>query len=109
MGSGLNGQRFRFVGYLPVSANERNPAITALERASRTGETQIFIETPYRSAALFDALLQQCVAATRLAVAVDLTGPREWISQRTIAEWRRQPPQARADLQKQPAVFCLLA
>jgi 16S rRNA (cytidine1402-2'-O)-methyltransferase len=109
MSSGLNGQRFRFVGYLPVPVDERNATITELERASSEGETQIFIETPYRSTTLFDALLQQCDAATRLAVAADLTGAREWVSQHTIAEWRRHAPKARSALQKQPAVFCLLA
>ena len=109
MSSGLNGQRFRFVGYLPVTAGERNAAITTLERVSRDGETQIFIETPYRSATLLAALLQQCNRATRLAVAVDLTGAHEWVRQRTISEWRRHADDAQFALQKQPAVFCLLA
>lgn len=109
MGSGLNGQRFRFVGYLPIAAAERDAAIAALERESKDGETQIFIETPYRSAVLFDALLQQCATTTRVAVAVDLTGDGESVAQRTVAEWRKQPADALPALIKRPAVFCLLA
>ena len=84
MASGLDGQRFRFVGYLPINADERAAAIRALERESRRGETQVFIETPYRNAALFEALLQQCRPATRLAVAVDLTGGGESAQQCTV-------------------------
>ncbi len=109
MGSGLNGQRFRFVGYLPIAAAQRNAAISALERESKDGETQVFIETPYRSETLFDALLQQCAPTTRLAVAVDLTGDGESMTQRTVGEWRKQPVDARPPLAKRPAVFCLVA
>ncbi|MGH6609178.1 MAG: SAM-dependent methyltransferase, partial [Burkholderiaceae bacterium] len=60
-------------------------------------------------AALFGALLQHCSPATKLAVAVDLTGAEESISQRSVAEWRRQSPNARPSLEKRPSVFCLLA
>jgi 16S rRNA (cytidine1402-2'-O)-methyltransferase len=109
MASGLNGQRFRFVGYLPIAAAERAAAIHALEAESKGGETQIFIETPYRNAAMFDALLQHCQPATRLAVAVDLTGDGESVQQRTVKEWRARPADARPPLNKRPAVFCLLA
>ncbi len=108
MASGLNGQRFRFVGYLPVAAEARAMAIRALERDSKPGETQIFIETPYRNAALFDALLRECQPTTRLAVAIDLTGAHEFVQQRTVKQWRAQPLDARPPLSKQPAVFCLL-
>jgi len=109
MASGLDGQRFRFVGYLPITANERIAAIQALERESSRGETQIFIETPYRNAALFEALLQHCQPATRLAVGVDLTGDSEFAQQQTVREWRSRPPTARPPFVKRPAVFCLLA
>jgi 16S rRNA (cytidine1402-2'-O)-methyltransferase len=107
MASGLNGQRFRFCGYLPVAAAERSARIAALERDSRNGETQIFIETPYRSDAMFDALLVTCAAGTRLAVAVDLTGPGEFARMQSIADWRSESP--RPQLGRRPAVFCLLA
>lgn len=108
MASGLNGQRFRFVGYLPIAVEARSAAIRAIERESKAGETQIFIETPYRNAALFDALLLHCQPTTRLAVAVDLTGASEFVQQRTVKEWRTQPLDARPPFTKQPAVFCLL-
>ena len=107
MASGLDGQRFRFHGYLPVPAQERNAALKVLEResAART-ETQVFIETPYRSAAMFDAMLASCTPSTRIAVAVDLTGAGEFVGMRTAEQWKaaERPP-----LQRQPAVFCLLA
>lgn len=108
MASGLNGQRFRFVGYLPIAAEERAASIRALEGESRRGETQMFIETPYRNVALFEALLQQCKPATRLAIAVDLTGGSEFVQQRTVEQWRAQRVEASSALVKQPAVFCLL-
>ena len=109
MASGLNGQRFRFVGYLPIAAAERAAAIHALEAESKGGETQIFIETPYRNTSMFDALLQHCQPATHLAVAIDLTGDAEYVQQRTVKEWRARRADARPPLNKQPAVFCLLA
>jgi 16S rRNA (cytidine1402-2'-O)-methyltransferase len=107
MGSGLNGQSFRFHGYLPVPAAERAQRLQALERDSRSGETQIFIETPYRSTAMFDAIVATCTAGTRLAVAADLTGPSEFVMTRSIAEWRAvagPPP-----IDRRPVVFSLLA
>jgi 16S rRNA (cytidine1402-2'-O)-methyltransferase len=108
MASGLNGQHFRFVGYLPIAAEERASAIRALESKAKS-ETQIFIETPYRNVALFDALLQHCRPTTRLAVAVDLTGEREFVRQCTVEQWRAETSAARSSLAKRPAVFCLLA
>ena len=106
MASGLNGQRFRFHGYLPVPAIDRSRRLVALERDSRAGETQLFIETPYRCAAMFDALLTSCAPGTRLTVASDLTGPTEFVQTRTIAEWKRaqRPP-----VERRPTVFLLLA
>jgi 16S rRNA (cytidine1402-2'-O)-methyltransferase len=102
--SGLEGQRFRFVGYLPASAPERRAALAELERVSaRDAETQIFIETPYRNEALLADLLQTCRASTRLAVAADLTGPGEFIRMASIGAWR-----AKADpIGRRPAIFLL--
>lgn len=108
MACGLNGQRFRFVGYLPIAADQRATAIRSLERESRSGETQIFIETPYRNMTLFDALLAECAASTRLALTVDVTGENALIEQRTVGEWRTRPAEP-ATLAKRPAVYCLLA
>jgi 16S rRNA (cytidine1402-2'-O)-methyltransferase len=106
MASGLEGQRFRFVGYLPAESGARRDAIGELEKVSaRERETQVFIETPYRNDALLADLLHGCRPTTRLAIAIDLTSPRESIAMRPIAEWRRTS----AVLGKRPAVFLLLA
>ena len=108
MASGLNGQRFRFVGYLPIGTEERAAAIRTLERDSITGETQMFIETPYRNETLFAAMLAACAPTTRLALAVDVMGQHAFIEQRTVAEWRARPVDP-STLAKRPAVYSLLA
>lgn len=106
MASGLEGQRFAFRGYLPRDARERARRIRALEEQSRDArETQIFIETPYRSDVLLAALLECCAPQTRLSVAVDLTLPHETIATRSIGGWR----ETRAVIGRRPAVFLLLA
>lgn len=106
MASGLEGQRFAFCGYLPRDAAERAKRIRELEARSRKEqETEIFIETPYRSDALFSALLQSCVPGTRLCVACDLTLESESVRTLAIAEWRR----AGGAIGRRPAVFLLLA
>ncbi len=105
MASGLNGQRFAFHGYLPVDRTERVKAIAALEqRSRRDDETQIFIETPYRNGALFQALIDTCDSRTLLCVAADLTSGDEMIATRSIGEWRKQI----LNLEKRPVVFLLL-
>ncbi len=105
--SGLEGQRFRFAGYLPADAAGRRAAIADLERRSaRERETQVFIETPYRNDALLADLLAGCAGATRLAVAAELTSPREWIRMDAVAGWRARPAPA---IGKRPAIFLLLA
>lgn len=102
MASGMSGQHFTFHGYLPVDKRQRAQAITALE-AHAEGTTQIFIETPYRSAALFHALLEHCRGDTRVCVAADLTMRTEFVLTRTVAEWKKRPP----PLDRQPIVFLL--
>lgn len=107
MASGLNGQRFAFQGYLPAKEAERIKALRELEAESRKRrQTQLFIETPYRNRAMFDAVLQHCQPATRLTVATDLTLPGESVRTRTIAEWKKLPP---PDLERRPTVFLILA
>ncbi len=107
MGSGLNGQSFAFHGYLPVAEAERDATLRALEDESRRlGRTQICIETPYRNERLFDALLKQCRAETRLCVACDLSTPAELLLTRSIRDWRKA---ARPALAKRPTLFLLLA
>jgi len=107
MASGLNGQRFAFQGYLPQEKSARIAAILALEKESaQKAMTQLFIETPYRNQAMLADLLATCRVTTRLAVAVDLTGPTQAVHSMTIEAWRKQP---QPDLAKRPAVFLLLA
>lgn len=107
MASGLEGQRFAFHGYLPARNPERSQRITELEKESRRlGQTQLFIETPYRNTPLFQSLLAVCRPDTRLCLATDLTLATESISTHTVALWKsRTPP----DLERRPTVFLLLA
>lgn len=109
MASGLQGQRFRFVGYLPPDSEGRALSIAKFEAASREGETQLFIETPYRNDRVFEALLRHCAPTTRLAIAVALTTVDESVSSRRIADWRGLPADRRPRLHHRPAVFALLA
>lgn len=87
--SGLNGQSFAFQGYLPQDAGERSQRIRQLESLSlKTGQAQIFIETPYRNPALWQALLAHLQTTTRLAVASGLTLAEADIQSRSVADWR---------------------
>ncbi|HSN21154.1 MAG TPA: SAM-dependent methyltransferase [Usitatibacter sp.] len=107
MASGLEGQRFRFLGYLPVDSAARRARLAGLERdSSRHDETQIFIETPYRNDAMLADILQTCKGGTRLCVAADLTGPSEWIRSDRIDGWKSRPSPA---IGKKPAIFLVLA
>ena len=106
MGSGLNGQAFAFLGYLPAKTDERRAAIKAIEKQSATQhQTQIFIETPYRNDAMMEDLLRICAPGTRLCIAADITLPEETILTRSIAQWRKNP----ITLGKRPCVFLILA
>lgn len=106
MGSGLNGQRFAFAGYLPTAADARRQRLRELEqRSRREDETQLFIETPYRNQAMLDALLGALAPATLLCVAADLTGAAQRLETRRVADWRARPP----TLERVPTVFLLLA
>lgn len=105
--SGLNGQSFAFVGYLPVEANERGKHIRELEALSaRQQQTQLMIETPYRNEALLQALLTHLKPSTRLSVSCALSLPQGWTRSASVAQWKAKP-QPMPD--KLPAVFCLLA
>ena len=105
--SGLGGQCFAFVGYLPQEAVARAARIRELEAHSRKlAQTQLFIETPYRNAALLSALLESLSPTTRLSLSCGLTLPEGWSRTATISAWRQQPPQLPERL---PVVFGLLA
>jgi len=106
MASGMNGQQFSFIGYLPVKDVERNKAIKDIEAESfKKKSTQIFIETPYRNNQLLEALCKNCNPSTRLCIAVDLTSEKEWIKTKAIGEWKKE----KTDIHKRPAIFLLLA
>lgn len=101
MASGMSGQHFTFHGYLPVDKAQRAKAIRALE-AQAENATQIFIDTPYRSAALFHALLEQCRGDTRVCVAADLTLHSEFVLTCTVSEWKKKRA---PELDRRPVVF----
>ena len=103
--SGLNGQNFAFVGYLPQDGEQRSARIRELEAlAQRTGQAQLFIETPYRNIALWSALLSSLQPATRLAAASGLTLPTATTHSRAVSGWRQQAPPVDKDT---PAVFAI--
>jgi 16S rRNA (cytidine1402-2'-O)-methyltransferase len=103
--SGLNGQNFAFVGYLPQDAAERVQRIRELESlALKTGQTQLFIETPYRNAAMLQALLQTLQHNTRLAVSSGLTLKRGVCCSDTAKNWRHKSSPLDNST---PAVFAL--
>jgi 16S rRNA (cytidine1402-2'-O)-methyltransferase len=105
--SGLNGQSFAFVGYLPQDATARAARIRELETVSRrAAQTQLMIETPYRNAALLSALTAALAPATQLSVSCGLTLPGAWCRTDTVAGWRARPVQMPDRL---PAVYAVLA
>lgn len=102
MGSGMNGQRFTFNGYLPIDKKERKKEIKDLERlSSEKQEAQIFIETPYRNNKLLEDFLHLLHPSTRLCVACDLTLSTEYIVTKPVSEWSK----TKTDLHKRPAIF----
>jgi 16S rRNA (cytidine1402-2'-O)-methyltransferase len=104
--SGLEGQRFRFVGYLPADSGARRDALVDLEkRSARDRETQVFIETPYRNDAMLAEIVKSLRPSTRVAVAAEITSPRESIVMDTVAGWKKRA----AAIGKRPAIFLLLA
>jgi 16S rRNA (cytidine1402-2'-O)-methyltransferase len=106
MASGMNGQQFSFIGYLPIDTAQRNKILKDLElESAKKNSTQIFIETPYRNNQLIEAILSQCSPDTRLCIAVDITGPEEVIKTRSVRDWQKYKP----DIHKRPAIFLLLA
>jgi len=104
MASGMNGQSFAFVGYLPVKPDERRSRIKQLEKISLTQhQTQIVIETPYRNNSLLADFLQVCSPKTKLCVAASISLPDAYIKTKTVEQWRKE----KIDLNKKPCVFIL--
>jgi len=107
MASGMNGQQFCFHGYLPVKPDARTSALRALEQQSRSNaRTELFIETPYRNAAMLGAMATALNPATRICVAADLTLATEIVECRPASQWQRID-HARFD--RRPAIFLLQA
>ncbi len=102
MAAGMDGQHFAFHGYLPADAAGRARRVKELEACSPVA-TQVFIETPYRSAAMLVTLLDTCRPDTLLCVAADLTLPSESVETRAVAAWKKKPP----EIGRRPVVFLL--
>ena len=112
MSSGLGGQTFAFNGYLPVDAADRAKRLKALEtRAWTEGQTQLFIETPYRNQKMFESLLTTLRPQTRLCIAAGITTRDEYIRTLHVSEWKREGLPLKgaggADLSKVPAIFLI--
>ena len=104
MASGMNGQNFAFVGYLPVKKGETAKAIRDIEQRSiHLKQTQIFIEAPYRNAKLLQDIVAYCKPQTRLCIACDITLETEYIVTKTIREWKGNLP----DINKRPTIFLI--
>jgi len=107
MASGLNGQRFAFLGYLPSDKNTRIQQLREIEKRAKTmNETQIFIETPYRNQHMLEDILATCDSNTKFCVASQISLPDELIVTKTIHQWKQKPL---PDIHKKPTVFLLLA
>lgn len=105
MSSGLGGQSFAFNGYLPVDASDRAKRLKNLEsRAWSEGQTQLFIETPYRNEKMFQALLNTLRPQTHLCIAAGITTADEYIRTHSISEWKKT---RLPDLSKIPAIFLI--
>ena len=105
MASGLNGQQFKFHGYLPSEKEDRIKQIISIENeSSKYHETQIFIETPYRNQHIFNDLLDKLQDKTKLCIAFDMTSENEFILTKTINDWKKATT---PDLKNKPCVFLL--
>jgi 16S rRNA (cytidine1402-2'-O)-methyltransferase len=105
MASGMNGQQFKFHGYLPIDKGDRQRYLKNLERETKqSGTTHLFIETPFRNKPLIDDLFRTLESSTLLCIACDLTLPTEYVVTAPVAAWKKkQLP----DLHKRPAVFLI--
>ena len=105
MASGLNGQSFAFVGYLPIKEPERQRRLKELERrVVEEHQSQLFIEAPYRNVKLFETLVKSLSPRMKLTVATDITAPDEFIRTMTIEAWRKAGVPA---IEKRPTIFLL--
>lgn len=106
MASGLNGQRFTFLGYLPSDKSLRIIQLKEIEKHSKQQETQIFIETPYRNQHMLEDIIATCNGETKLCIACNVSCSDEFIVTKRVKEWKAS---VLPDLHKKPTVFLLLA
>ena len=104
MGSGFSGQSFAFIGYLPIDKAARIRKIEQLDRdVVKWGQTQIFIETPYRNNALLEDLITQCAPDSLICIACEVTAPSGFVQTKKASDWAKAQP----DLHKKPCIFLL--
>ena len=103
MASGFSGQSFVFHGYLPIEKVERSKKIKHLEQEAKKGQTQIFMETPFRNNQLLEDLFANLSGASLLCIACNVTATDEMIQTKSINDWKKQKP----DLHKKPTMFLL--
>ena len=103
MSSGFNGQQFTFNGYLPFDSMERKNKLIQMEAAGKKGNTQIFMDTPFRNQRLLEEIIQFCKFDTMWCIACNITAKDEYIKTLPLAEWKKRKP----DLNKKPAIFIL--
>lgn len=101
--SGFNGQNFTFHGYIPMKDNQVHFIRQIEQVAFKTGQTQIFMETPYRNQKLFEELLQHLKPETKLCIATDITLDDEYIQTKQVKDWKKSIP----NIQKRPTIFLI--
>ena len=105
MSSGFNGQNFRFRGYLPRQQESRIKLIKSMEKEIiNNGETQIFIETPYRNKDLFKDLINNLSKEINLSLSIDLMTYKEEIISQSISKWRDL---SKINIEKRLCIFLL--
>ena len=106
MASGMNGQRFSFHGYLSPKRPELAADLRRLENQSRQhDQTQLFIETPYRSQMVLEVALETLQPNTSFGLAQDLSGAGEFIRSLPVKEWKQRLQKEKLVLEKLPCVF----
>jgi 16S rRNA (cytidine1402-2'-O)-methyltransferase len=104
MASGMNGQNFAFIGYLPIDKTDKKITLRNLEKLSQDkNQSQIFIETPYRNNKMMEDILQALQPNTHLCVAADITLPTEYIKTMRVSDWKK----TKIELHNRPAIFII--
>lgn len=103
MGSGFNGQAFKFSGYLSRDKNQRKNELKKLESEARNGVTQLFMETPFRNQQFLEDILSTLHPESKLCIAADITLDTEFIRTQTIGAWKKGVP----NLHKRPCIFAI--